>query len=108
MPKANLEFHKGLPQIEEVDTVIACFQCNTYVVDCPAAAHSTRFNPRDIMLKVLLVLEEELITEDSVVWDCATCYTGMERCPQGIRPIDGYTWPGTGAACARNEATRSA
>jgi len=31
------------------------------------------------MLKVLLGLEDELVVEDSVVWDCATCYTCMER-----------------------------
>lgn len=38
------------------------------------------------MLKVLLGLEDELLVEDSVVWDCATCYTCMERCPQRVRP----------------------
>jgi len=65
--------------VEDAGAVIACFQCSACVADCPAAAHSTRFNPRDIMLKVLLGLEDELVVEDSVVWDCATCYTCMER-----------------------------
>jgi heterodisulfide reductase subunit C len=91
MSKVNLEFCKELPQVEETGTVIACFQCSACVADCPAAAHSARFNPRDIMLKVLLGLEEGLLAEDSVVWDCATCYTCMERCPQGVRPIEVIT-----------------
>lgn len=91
MSKANLDFFKGLPQVEDVRTVMACFQCSACVADCPAAAHSRRFNPRDIMLKVLLGLEDQLIVKDSVVWDCATCYTCMERCPQGVRPIEVIT-----------------
>ena len=91
MSKANLDFLKELPRVEEVGTVIACFQCSACVADCPAASHSSRFNPRDIMLKVLLGLEEELLTENSVVWDCTTCYTCMERCPQGVRPIEVIT-----------------
>ncbi|OFW56506.1 MAG: hypothetical protein A2W01_03605 [Candidatus Solincola sediminis] len=91
MSKANLDFFKGLPQVEDVRTIMTCFQCSSCVADCPAAAHSKRFNPRDIMLKVILGLEDQLIVQDSVVWDCATCYTCMERCPQGVRPIEVIT-----------------
>lgn len=91
MPKANLDFVNDLPRVEETGTVIACFQCSACVADCPAAKHSERFNPRDIMLKVLLGLEDELLSEDSVVWDCVTCYTCMERCPQKVRPIEVIT-----------------
>jgi heterodisulfide reductase subunit C len=91
MTKANLDFLKELPRVEDAGEVIACFQCSACVADCPAAAHSPRFNPRDIMLKVLLGLEDELLVEDSVVWDCTTCYTCMERCPQGVRPIEVIT-----------------
>mgnify|MGYP003565363748 CR=1 FL=1 len=91
MTKANLEFLNELPRVEDAGEVIACFQCSACVADCPAAARSPRFNPRDIMLKVLLGLEDELIAEDSVVWDCTTCYTCMERCPQGVRPIEVIT-----------------
>lgn len=87
MTKANLDFFEELPRVEDAETVIACFQCSACVADCPAAARSPRFNPRDIMLKVLLGLEDELIVEDSVMWDCTTCYTCMERCPQGVLPI---------------------
>ncbi|MDY6796261.1 MAG: 4Fe-4S dicluster domain-containing protein [Actinomycetota bacterium] len=88
MSKANLDFIEGLPKVEEVDTAMACFQCSACVADCPAASHSPRFNPRDIVLKVLLGLKDLLVVEDSAVWDCTTCYTCMERCPQGVRPIE--------------------
>lgn len=91
MAKANLDFVRELPRVEEVDTVVACFQCSACVAECPAASRSPRFNPRDIVLKVLLGLEEGLVQEDSVVWDCATCCTCMERCPQGVRPIEVIT-----------------
>lgn len=43
------------------------------------------------MLKVLLGLGESLVCEDSAVWDCTTCYTCKERCPQGVHPIEVIT-----------------
>lgn len=91
MAKAKLDFAAELPVVERPDTVVDCFQCSACVADCPAAGRSPRFNPREIVLRVLLGLEGTLLTEDSVVWDCATCYTCMERCPQGVRPVEVIT-----------------
>ena len=88
MTKASLDFSKELPRVEDAGMAIVCFQCSACVADCPAAAHSPRFNPRDIMLKVLLGLEDELIVEGSVLWDCTSCYICMERRPQGVQPIE--------------------
>lgn len=35
MPKVDLDFIEELPRVEEVGTVIACFQCSACVADCP-------------------------------------------------------------------------
>ncbi len=89
--KVALDFKELLPTIEETQTVRECFQCSACVADCPAARRSARFNPREIMLKTLLGLAESLVCEDSAVWDCTTCYTCKERCPQGVHPIEVIT-----------------
>jgi heterodisulfide reductase subunit C len=40
------------------------------------------------MLKSLVGLSEDLITEDSILWKCSTCYTCYERCPQDVKPVE--------------------
>jgi heterodisulfide reductase subunit C len=42
-------------------------------------------------MRALLGLEEALVCADSLVWDCTTCYTCAERCPQGVKPIEVVT-----------------
>jgi heterodisulfide reductase subunit C len=65
-----------------------CFQCGACVGDCPAAQYSDRFNPRQIMLDVVLGLADRLITEDSVVWECTNCDNCFDHCPQDVRPVE--------------------
>jgi heterodisulfide reductase subunit C len=40
------------------------------------------------MLKVLYGLGEELLVEDSVLWQCTNCYNCHERCPQEVKPVE--------------------
>jgi heterodisulfide reductase subunit C len=65
-----------------------CFQCGACAGDCPTARYSPRFNPRLIMLKCIMGLEEELLGEDSPIWLCTNCYNCYERCPQDVRPVE--------------------
>ncbi|UCG91208.1 MAG: 4Fe-4S dicluster domain-containing protein [candidate division WOR-3 bacterium] len=65
-----------------------CYQCSACVAVCPAARFTDEFNPRIILLKALLGMEEALIGEDSPIWLCTNCYSCYERCPQDVRPIE--------------------
>jgi len=65
-----------------------CYQCSACVAVCPAARFTKNFNPRIILLKALLGMEEELIGENSAIWLCTNCYSCYERCPQDVRPIE--------------------
>ena len=65
-----------------------CYQCGACVGDCPATTYGDEFNPREIMLKVLYGLGDELICEDSVLWQCTNCYNCHERCPQEVKPVE--------------------
>ena len=75
---------------EKLDAMIGgemhsyCYQCGACVGDCPAARYSDRFNPRMIMLKTIVGQIDELLSEDSPIWECTNCYNCSERCPQGI------------------------
>lgn len=65
-----------------------CYQCGACVGDCAAAMYSPEFNPRQIMQKVLYGLEDELLTENSILWHCTNCYNCHERCPQQVKPVE--------------------
>ena len=83
---------------EKLDTAIGgemhsyCFQCGACVGDCPSARYSKRgFNPRLIVLQTILGMEEDLLKEGSIVWECTNCYNCYERCPQDVRPVEVIT-----------------
>lgn len=91
MAKIDLDFKKKLTRVEYADLLTYCYQCGACVGDCPSAKLSSAFNPREIVLRVLLGLAEPLLKKDSIIWQCTTCYTCQEVCPQGVRPIEVIT-----------------
>ena len=83
---------------EKLDTTIGgemhsyCFQCGACVGDCPSARYSKRgFKPRLIVLQTILGMEEDLLKEGSIIWECTNCYNCYERCPQDVRPVEVIT-----------------
>jgi heterodisulfide reductase subunit C len=88
MTVINFEFKKRLDKIIGGELHSYCFQCGACVGDCPSARYSERFNPRIIMLQCIMGQEEELLGENSVIWECTNCYNCLERCPQDVRPAE--------------------
>ncbi|MBU0641401.1 MAG: 4Fe-4S dicluster domain-containing protein [Planctomycetes bacterium] len=86
--RVNFDFRRALAEKVEGNLAGFCYQCGACVGDCPAATYSSVFNPREIMLKVLYGLGEELLVEDSVLWLCTNCYNCHERCPQDVKPVE--------------------
>ncbi len=88
MTEINFAFKELVDSIIGGDHHSHCMQCAACVGDCPAAKYSDRFNPRQIMLMVITGMEEELLAEGSMVWECTNCYNCVERCPQDVRPAE--------------------
>jgi heterodisulfide reductase subunit B len=86
--RVDFEFRRELARKLEGNLASFCYQCGACVGDCPAATYSPAFNPREIMLKVLYGLGEDLVGEDSVLWQCTNCYNCHERCPQEVKPVE--------------------
>jgi heterodisulfide reductase subunit C len=86
--RVDFDFRRELARKIEGNLASFCYQCGACVGDCPAAAYSDTFNPRLIMLKVLYGLGEELLTQDSILWECTNCYNCHERCPQDVKPVE--------------------
>lgn len=88
MVQVNLKFRDKLAQMIGGELHNLCYQCGACVADCPAARYSDDYNPRLIMLKALLGLEDDLICENSILWKCTNCFNCYERCPQKVKPIE--------------------
>ncbi len=86
--RVNFRFRRELAEKIEGDLASYCYQCGACVGDCPATTYGGEFNPREIMLKVLYGLGEELLVENSIVWQCTNCYNCHERCPQEVKPVE--------------------
>jgi len=87
--RVDFGFRRELARKLEGNLASFCYQCGACVGDCPSASYSgARFNPREIMLKVLYGLGDELLTENSVLWECTNCYSCHERCPQEVKPVE--------------------
>jgi heterodisulfide reductase subunit B len=85
----NFDFRRELAGKLEGELGNYCYQCGACVGDCPATTYSGgAFNPREIMLKVLYGLGEELLVQDSILWQCTNCYNCHERCPQQVKPVE--------------------
>jgi heterodisulfide reductase subunit C len=86
--RVNFDFRRELAQKVEGNLASFCYQCGACVGDCPSTTYGSTFNPREIMLKVLYGLGEELLVEDSILWQCTNCYNCHERCPQEVKPVE--------------------
>lgn len=86
--RIDFTFREKLNAVSEGFRHDYCYQCGACVADCPAGNYSESFNPRLILLRAILGLQDELIRPDSVIWECTNCYTCSERCPQDVRPVD--------------------
>ena len=84
----NYRFREKLNRVSGGEHHNFCYQCSACVAVCPAARFSKEFNPRKILLKALLGMEEELLGKDSPIWLCTNCYSCYERCPQDVRPLE--------------------
>ena len=86
--RVDFHFRRELAEKIEGNLASYCYQCGACVGDCPAATYSDAFNPRQIMLQVLYGLGEELMVENSILWQCTNCYNCHERCPQDVKPVE--------------------
>lgn len=76
-------FKYKIGQIHGAENVELCFQCGTCTADCPISRFSDIYKPRKIARMVQLGLKDRLLS-DEALWLCSTCYTCVDRCPQGV------------------------
>lgn len=77
------ELSKELQSLLDDEGIPHCYQCSRCTSACPSALGTGVFNPRKIILTLLLG-EVPKITTDDPVWMCVNCHSCEEACPKGV------------------------
>jgi len=62
--------------------ILACIQCGRCSSSCPVARLIDEHNPRRLMEMVILGSRDEVL-RTKLPWYCLSCFTCLDRCPQG-------------------------
>lgn len=61
--------------------ILWCIQCGRCAGSCPVARLTSAYNPRRFMEMIILGLRWEAMYD--LAWHCLSCFTCLDRCPQG-------------------------
>lgn len=62
--------------------VLTCIQCGRCTSSCPVAKVVKEHNPRKLVEMIILGLRDDVL-KGSLPWYCLSCFTCLDRCPQG-------------------------
>jgi heterodisulfide reductase subunit C len=87
-PDASPSMDLGLS--DQVEAFEHCVQCTICTNTCPVVVHDLNqndFGPHQVM-NLLRLGKKQMAQGSRMVWNCLTCYSCQELCPQGIRVTD--------------------
>lgn len=85
--KLDFDFKYEIAREPGGEHILRCFACGTCAAGCPVRAIEAKYNPRQVIRKILLGMKDEVLGGD-FIWLCSTCYSCQERCPQDVRIAD--------------------
>jgi len=62
--------------------ILSCIQCGRCSSSCPVARLTAEHNPRRLMEMIILGSRSEVLSHQ-LPWYCLSCFTCLDRCPQG-------------------------
>jgi len=62
--------------------ILLCIQCGRCSSGCPVARLTNDHNPRRLMEMIILGLKKDVLPTQ-LPWYCLSCFTCLDRCPQG-------------------------
>ena len=63
-----------------------CWQCGACTNSCTVNAINPDFNPRYWIYLVRLGMEEELLRDKDIIWQCVSCHRCTHVCPRDVEP----------------------
>ena len=63
-----------------------CWQCGACTNSCTVNAINPEFNPRYWIYLVRLGMEQELLRDKDIIWQCVSCHKCTHVCPRDVEP----------------------
>lgn len=63
-----------------------CFQCGSCTNACTVNAIEPRFNPRYWIYLIRMGMEQELLRDRDIIWQCVSCHKCTHICPRDVAP----------------------
>lgn len=82
MSKLDPDFMSEVANTPRGRGILFCIQCGRCSSSCPIARLITEHNPRRLMEMAILGFRSEILLHD-LPWYCLSCFTCLDRCPQG-------------------------
>ena len=82
MSKLDLGFMREVAETPRGSGILLCIQCGRCSSGCPVARLTNDHNPRRLMEMIILGLKKEVLPTQ-LPWYCLSCFTCLDRCPQG-------------------------
>lgn len=82
MSELDLNFMSEVAGTPRGNGILLCIQCGRCSSGCPVARLTNEHNPRRLMEMVILGLKKDILPTQ-LPWYCLSCFTCLDRCPQG-------------------------
>ncbi len=82
MTALDLNFMHEVANTPRGEGILSCIQCGRCSSSCPIARLTTEHNPRRLMEMSILGFRSEVLRHQ-LPWYCLSCFTCLDRCPQG-------------------------
>lgn len=82
----DADLQRVIERYPGAENVSRCWQCGSCTNSCTMNAVNPDFNPRYWIYLVNIGLEEELLKDRDIVWQCVSCMKCTNVCPKDVRP----------------------
>lgn len=80
------DLQKAIQRYPGAENVHRCWQCGSCTNSCTMYAINPDFNPRYWIYLVNLGMQEELLKDRDIIWQCVSCNKCTSICPKDVRP----------------------
>ncbi len=91
------------------ENIHRCWQCGSCTNACTVNAVNPEFNPRYWIYLIRLGMEEELLRDKDIIWQCVSCNKCTYACPRDVVPEggdEGHRRTGSNSRAIRRKAHR--
>lgn len=82
MSELDLNFMHEVANTPRGRGILLCIQCGRCSSGCPITRLTTEHNPRRLMEMIILGARSTVLPH-KLPWYCLSCFTCLDRCPQG-------------------------